>query len=59
MLNVVSCLLINEKGKILILKRSDKVKTYKGCWSAITGYVEEKEEPINTQHTKRYVKKLG
>jgi len=48
--SVVSCLLMNEDGEILILKRSDKVKTYKDCWSAITGYVEENEEPINTAY---------
>jgi 8-oxo-dGTP pyrophosphatase MutT (NUDIX family) len=46
--DVVSCLLMDKNKKILILKRSDKVRTYKGCWSAIAGYVEENERPIDT-----------
>ena len=45
---VVTCLLMNEDGKLLILKRSDKVKTYKGLWGGVTGYVEEGEEPYQT-----------
>jgi len=44
----VTCLLINEKGKLLILKRSDKVKTYKGLWGGVAGYVEPGEEPYET-----------
>lgn len=45
---VMTCLLINNKGRILILKRSDKVRTYKGQWGGIAGYVEENEEPYMT-----------
>jgi 8-oxo-dGTP pyrophosphatase MutT (NUDIX family) len=45
---VATCLLINNERKILILKRSDKVRTYKGQWGGITGYVEENEEPYET-----------
>jgi 8-oxo-dGTP pyrophosphatase MutT (NUDIX family) len=45
MLEVVTCLLENN-GKILILRRSEKVKTYKGLWSGISGYVEE--DPLDT-----------
>ena len=45
---VVTCLLINDEGKLLILKRSDKVKTYKGLWGGVAGYVEEGEEPYET-----------
>ncbi len=45
---VATCLLINEEGKLLILKRSDKVKTYKGLWGGIAGYVESGEEPYET-----------
>lgn len=44
---VVSCLLIHE-GTLLILKRSTKVKTYKGFWGAVAGYVEANEEPFET-----------
>lgn len=45
---VVTCLLINEEDKLLILKRSDKVKTYKGLWGGVAGYVEPGEEPYET-----------
>jgi len=45
---IVTCLLINNENKILILKRSDKVKTYKGMWGAVAGYIEENEEPYET-----------
>ena len=45
---VATCLLINDDGKLLILKRSDKVRTYKGMWGGVAGYVEEDEEPYET-----------
>jgi 8-oxo-dGTP diphosphatase len=46
--SVVTCLLLDKNENILILKRSDKVRTYKGCWSGVAGYVEEGEEPVDT-----------
>jgi len=45
---VTTCLLINNQGRILILKRSNKVGTYKGQWGGVTGYIEEDEEPYIT-----------
>ena len=48
MVKVVSCIIINENCEILILKRSDKVRTYKKCWSGVAGYIEEGERPIDT-----------
>lgn len=45
--DVVTCLL-EENGKILILKRSLKVRTYKGLWGGVAGYVEEGETPLET-----------
>jgi len=48
MSSVVTCLLLDKNENILILKRSDKVRTYKGCWSGVAGYVEEGEEPVDT-----------
>jgi len=48
MTDVVSCILINDEGKLLILKRSNKVRTYKGLWGGVAGYVEENEEPYET-----------
>ena len=47
---VVSCVVMDEKGNILILKRSDKVRTYKGCWSGVAGYIEKDEHPIDTAY---------
>ena len=46
--SVATSLLINNDGEILILKRSNKVKTYKGLWGGVAGYVEENEEPYET-----------
>jgi 8-oxo-dGTP pyrophosphatase MutT (NUDIX family) len=40
--------LINNAEKILILKRSNLVKTYKRLWGTVAGYVEEGEEPYKT-----------
>ena len=48
MLKVVTCLLMNDDGKLLILKRSNKVRTYKGLWGGVAGYVEDDEEPYET-----------
>lgn len=45
---VVTCLLVNNEGKLLILKRSDKVRTYKGLWGGVAGYIEENETPYET-----------
>lgn len=36
---VVSCFIMHE-GKLLLLKRSQKVTTYKGKWAVVSGYVE-------------------
>jgi len=44
---VVTCLL-EHNGKILILKRSLKVRTYKGLWGGVAGYIEEGETPLET-----------
>jgi len=44
---VVTCILENN-GKILILKRSEKVRTYRGLWGSVAGYVEENEDPFET-----------
>ena len=44
---VVTCLLMKD-SKLLILKRSDRVSTYKGLWGGVAGYVEEHEEPYET-----------
>ena len=37
---------IQDEQKILILKRSDKVKTLKGLWAGISGIIEKNESPL-------------
>ena len=37
---------IKDNSKLLILKRSDKVKSMKGLWAGISGIIENNEEPL-------------
>ena len=37
---------IRNDDKVLILKRSDKVKSMKGLWAGISGIIENDEEPL-------------
>jgi 8-oxo-dGTP pyrophosphatase MutT (NUDIX family) len=46
--NDVATSILLFKGKILILKRSNKVGTYKGKWACVSGYIEENETPYET-----------
>ena len=41
---VTSFIRVNDK--LLILKRSDKVKSMKGLWAGISGIIEKNEEPL-------------
>ena len=43
-IKVVTIFLIHE-GKILLLKRSTNVRTMKGMWAGISGYLEN-EDPL-------------
>lgn len=45
--NVVTCIL-RFKGRILILRRSQKVSTNQGMWAGVSGYIEEGELPLDT-----------
>ncbi|MFH1328999.1 MAG: NUDIX domain-containing protein [Candidatus Bathyarchaeota archaeon] len=45
--NVVTNFLI-YKGKLLILKRSEKVGTYRGKWAGLSGYIEQGETSHQT-----------
>jgi len=45
--HVVTSVLLHE-GKILILKRSDKVGTYQCLWAGVSGYIEQGETPLET-----------
>jgi len=42
---IVTCFLTNGK-KILILKRSNNVKSMKGLWAGISGIIEKNELPL-------------
>ncbi len=44
-INVATSFLEND-SKILILRRSDKVRTMKGKWAGISGYIEENETAL-------------
>jgi hypothetical protein len=44
---VVTSVLTRE-GRILMLKRSQNVSTNKGMWAAVSGYIEEGEQPLQT-----------
>ena len=37
---------ITNKDKVLLLKRSNKVKTMKGMWAGVSGIIEKNEEPL-------------
>jgi 8-oxo-dGTP pyrophosphatase MutT (NUDIX family) len=37
---------IEYQGKILLLRRSQKVRTMKGKWAGVSGYIERQREPI-------------
>jgi 8-oxo-dGTP pyrophosphatase MutT (NUDIX family) len=45
--NVATSVLLHN-GRILILKRSSEVGTYKGRWACVSGYIEEGEIPLET-----------
>jgi hypothetical protein len=38
---VVTSFLQNPKGEILLLRRSDKVGTFRGRWAGVSGFLEE------------------
>ena len=42
---IVTCFL-KDNDKVLILKRSDKVKTMKGLWAGVSGIIENNESPL-------------
>ena len=42
--HVVTCFLENE-GKIILFRRSERVGTYRGMWAGVSGYIEEGNTP--------------
>lgn len=49
---------VNFKGRILLLKRSDKVLTYKGKWNTVAGYLDE-IRPIKEKVYEELFEELG
>ncbi len=43
--HVVTSFIMHE-GKILILKRSGKVGSFRGAWAGVSGFLEENETPL-------------
>ncbi len=41
---------LTHHSKVLLLKRSSKVSTYKGHWAGVSGYLEN-EDPLNQAYT--------
>jgi ADP-ribose pyrophosphatase YjhB (NUDIX family) len=41
---------LTHHSKVLVLKRSSKVSTYKGHWAGVSGYLES-EDPLNQAYT--------
>ena len=37
---------LKHNDKVLILKRSNKVKTMKGLWAGVSGIIENNESPL-------------
>lgn len=42
--HVVTCFLKRDDGKVLIMRRSQRVGTYRGKWGGVSGYLED--EPL-------------
>lgn len=42
---------IKDNEKVLLLKRSDKVKSMKGLWAGISGIIENNEDPLTRAKT--------
>lgn len=49
---------VEYEGKILLLKRSDKVRTYRGLWNTVAGYIDE-ELPVEEIACKEVKEELG
>lgn len=48
--NVVTSFLQDPEGRILLLKRSEKVGTYRGRWAGVSGFLEA-PEPVEQAYT--------
>jgi len=43
--HVVTCFLEHD-GKVMILRRSERVGTYRGKWAGFSGYIEKETSPL-------------
>jgi 8-oxo-dGTP diphosphatase len=48
--SVVTCFL-ERNGQIMILRRSERVGTYRGKWAGVSGYMEEGTRPLEQAWT--------
>ncbi len=52
--HVVSCFLLRRdrgRDEVLLAQRSERVRTYRGAWAAISGYVEPGVTPLEQAYT--------
>ncbi len=54
---VVTCF-VTFQDKILLLKRSDKVRTYRGKWNTVAGYIDE-PKPLREKALQELSEELG
>lgn len=54
---VLTCF-VRFNGRVLILKRSDKVRVYRGKWNAISGYLDE-PKPLREKVSEELKEELG
>src|SRR5687767_3775690 len=54
---VVTCF-VKFQEKILLLKRSDKVRTYQGQWNTVAGYIDE-PKPLREKVREELREELG
>lgn len=54
---VLTCF-VKCKDKILLLKRSDKVRTYRGLWNTVAGYLDE-FKPLEEKAREELQEELG
>ncbi|MGH2487485.1 MAG: NUDIX domain-containing protein [Ktedonobacterales bacterium] len=52
--HVVSCFVLRaaaDGDRVLLVRRSERVRTYRGAWAAISGYLEPKVGPLEQAFT--------
>jgi len=47
--NVVTAFLLDSYRRILLLKRSESVRTYRGVWGAVSGYLETRDPLLQAE----------